>query len=116
MNVPPGVLGGGASEEASRWTGGGGDEATAQVLPGYQGRCAGQRCGNAGHARQPARRTSVARPAGAGRAAASSGTAAPGTNLLLNPGAQTGAASRNGWDAVTIPGWQVISGLPTTVR
>jgi len=57
-----------------------------------------------------------ARPAGAGRPAAGSGTVAPGTNLLLNPGAQTGAASRNGWDAVTIPGWQVVSGLPTTVR
>jgi YVTN family beta-propeller protein len=40
----------------------------------------------------------------------------PGTNLLLNPGAQTGAFSAQGWDAVTIPGWQIISGLPTVVR
>jgi YVTN family beta-propeller protein len=40
----------------------------------------------------------------------------PGTNLLLNPGAQAGAFSAQGWDAVTIPGWQVISGLPTVVR
>jgi YVTN family beta-propeller protein len=36
--------------------------------------------------------------------------------LLLNPGAQTGAVCRHGWDSVTIPGWQVTSGLPTTVR
>jgi Phosphoesterase family len=42
--------------------------------------------------------------------------APPGTNLLLNPGAQTGAASAQGWDAVTIPGWQVSSGLPTVVH
>ena len=63
-------------------------------------------------------------PAGAERAAAAAGTpgratqavARPGTNLLLNPGAQTGAVSRHGWDSVTIPGWQVVSGLPTAVR
>ena len=42
--------------------------------------------------------------------------ARPGTNLLLNPGAQTGALSAQGWDSVTIPGWQVASGLPTVVR
>ncbi len=42
--------------------------------------------------------------------------AGPGTNLLLNPGAQAGAFSVQGWDAVTIPGWQVVSGLPTVVR
>ncbi len=39
-----------------------------------------------------------------------------GANLLLNPGAQAGAYSARGWDAVTIPGWQVVSGLPTVVR
>ncbi len=33
-----------------------------------------------------------------------------------NPGAQAGAASARGWDSVTIPGWQVLSGLPTVVR
>jgi phosphoesterase family protein len=37
-------------------------------------------------------------------------------NLLLNPGAEAGAASAHGWDAVTIPGWQIVSGLPTVVR
>ena len=42
--------------------------------------------------------------------------ARPGTNLLANPGAQAGAASAHGWDSVTIPGWQVSSGLPTVVR
>ncbi len=41
--------------------------------------------------------------------------ARPGTNLLLNPGADAGDASRRGWDAVTIPGWQVRQGLPTVV-
>src|SRR5271169_1690598 len=42
--------------------------------------------------------------------------ARPGANLLLNPGARAGATSIQGWDAVTIPGWQVSSGLPTVVR
>ena len=42
--------------------------------------------------------------------------AAPGTNLLLNPEATTGAPSAQGWDAVIIPGWQVAGALPTVVR
>jgi YVTN family beta-propeller protein len=37
-------------------------------------------------------------------------------NLLRNPGAETGATSAQGWDSVTIPGWRVVSGLPTVVR
>lgn len=37
-------------------------------------------------------------------------------NLLLNPGAEAGASSFKGWDAVTIPGWEVAAGLPTVVR
>src|SRR5215469_2139910 len=37
-------------------------------------------------------------------------------NLLVNPGAEAGAYSIQGWDAVTIPGWRVIAGLPTVVR
>ena len=41
--------------------------------------------------------------------------AATGQNLLRNPGAEAGAASAQGWDAVTIPGWSVDSGLPTVV-
>ncbi len=49
-------------------------------------------------------------------AARSVRTAPAGSNLLLNPGAEAGAASAQGWDAVTIPGWQVESGLPTVVR
>src|SRR5215467_823918 len=59
----------------------------------------------------------LAWPAGPAQAAGPAGqpVAGPGTNLLLNPGAQTGAASAEGWDAVTIPGWQVSSGLPTVV-
>jgi Phosphoesterase family len=43
-------------------------------------------------------------------------TAAPATNLVRNPGAEAGASSRNGWAAVTIPGWQIGGGLPTVVR
>jgi YVTN family beta-propeller protein len=42
--------------------------------------------------------------------------APPGSNLLVNPGAVAGAVSQQGWDAVTIPGWQVRRGLPTVVR
>ena len=42
--------------------------------------------------------------------------APPGSNLLVNPGAMAGAVSQQGWDAVTIPGWQVRRGLPTVVR
>ena len=42
--------------------------------------------------------------------------ARPGANLLLNPGAQAGAYSAQGWDAVTIPGWRVAGALPTVVR
>jgi YVTN family beta-propeller protein len=61
-----------------------------------------------------------AAPGPAGRAGTDAGSASqpaagPGTNLLLNPGAQAGAPSAEGWDAVTIPGWQVSSGLPTVV-
>jgi hypothetical protein len=57
--------------------------------------------------------------AAAGLAAAGASAPAvarPGANLLLNPGAQAGAYSARGWDAVTIPGWQTASGLPTVVR
>jgi YVTN family beta-propeller protein len=41
---------------------------------------------------------------------------APGTDLLLNANATVGDTSAQGWDAVTIPGWQTGSGLPTVVR
>ena len=59
----------------------------------------------------------TARAAGAGTAAAARRPAArPGRNLLLNAGAEAGAASARGWDSVTIPGWAVASGLPTVVR
>ena len=51
--------------------------------------------------------------AGPAQAAALAG---PGTNLLRNPGAQVGAASAQGLEAVTIPGWRTGSGLPTVVR
>ncbi len=39
-----------------------------------------------------------------------------GPDLLRNPHAQAGAFAVGGWDAVTIPGWQVVAGLPTVVR
>ena len=61
--------------------------------------------------------------AGVGSAAAAAATAAaatapvgpPSGNLLLNPGGSAGDVSRQGWDAVTIPGWQIRQGLPTVV-
>ena len=49
-------------------------------------------------------------------AAPAASLAARGTNLLLNPEATAGVSSAQGWDAVTIPGWQVAGGLPTVVR
>jgi len=61
----------------------------------------------------------VAVPAGSGAVAARGlgpGLAPPWSNLLLNPAAETGDASAYGWDAVTIPGWKVRTGLPTVVR
>jgi YVTN family beta-propeller protein len=42
--------------------------------------------------------------------------AAAGSNLLGNPRGTTGDVSAQGWDEVTIPGWQVSAGLPTVVR
>src|SRR5215831_14664393 len=81
------------------------------------GSAATGRAGAAGRPASPAGfagSAGSALPAGSARPA-SQPVAGPGTNLLLNPGAQTGAASAQGWDAVTIPGWQVSSGLPTVV-
>jgi hypothetical protein len=43
-------------------------------------------------------------------------TVVPGTDLLHNANATVGDTSAQGWDAVTIPGWQTGSGLPTVVR
>jgi Phosphoesterase family len=49
-------------------------------------------------------------------AATTSGVAAtPGTNLVQNGGAETGDRSDTGWDAVTIPGWQIVTGLPSVI-
>ena len=48
--------------------------------------------------------------------AAGLSTPAARANLLHDPGADAGAASVQGWDSVTIPGWKVASGLPTVVR
>ncbi|HYA51437.1 MAG TPA: alkaline phosphatase family protein, partial [Streptosporangiaceae bacterium] len=75
--------------------------------------------GRAGGAASPAGLAGSAGSAAAGSVGSagpvSQPVAGPGTNLLLNPGAQAGAASAQGWDAVTIPGWRVSSGLPTVV-
>ena len=51
-------------------------------------------------------------PAGA---SAQASAAAVGGNLLVNPRGTAGDTSAQGWDAVTIPGWQVSAGLPTVV-
>jgi YVTN family beta-propeller protein len=53
---------------------------------------------------------------GGAPALAQAATSAPGANLLVNPGAEAGAFSVQGWDAVTIPAWAITSGLPTVVR
>jgi YVTN family beta-propeller protein len=63
-----------------------------------------------------AARTGPPTPVAARIGASGAPDAALGPNLLLNPGAQAGAPSARGWDAVTIPGWTVTSGLPTVVR
>jgi hypothetical protein len=42
-------------------------------------------------------------------------TVSAGTNLLLNGGAETGDVTETGYDAVTIPGWQVVAGLPSVI-
>ena len=39
----------------------------------------------------------------------------PGTNLIRNASAEMGDVSGNGYDAVTIPGWGVTSGLPSVI-
>ena len=49
-------------------------------------------------------------------APAHAATSGMGANLLVNPGAEVGAFSVQGWDAVTIPGWTITTGLPTVVR
>jgi Phosphoesterase family len=45
---------------------------------------------------------------------ATQGTAPAGSNLLVNGGAESGSPSQSGYDAVTIPGWTISAGLPTT--
>src|SRR6201999_4227553 len=55
-----------------------------------------------------ARAAGVATSAGTARVATSA-------NLLRNAGAESGAVSVHGWDAVTIPGWTIAAGLPTVV-
>jgi YVTN family beta-propeller protein len=52
----------------------------------------------------------------AAASASRAGGASPGANLLRNGSAQAGTVSQQGWDAVTIPGWQIAGGLPTVVR
>ncbi len=52
---------------------------------------------------------------GIGALAPARATPPTGVNLLRNPDARAGAVSAGGWDAVTIPGWSVVRGLPTVV-
>jgi YVTN family beta-propeller protein len=60
--------------------------------------------------------TIVPAAAQAAPAAQSRAPAHPGANVLVNPGAQAGDPSVQGWDSVTIPGWRIAAGLPTVVR
>ncbi len=48
-------------------------------------------------------------------ATVSGAVARAGTNLLHNGGAESGDLSETGWDAVTIPGWRIASGLPSVI-
>jgi len=69
--------------------------------------------------RPPAAQASAAQTAASVQAAGATqpgASAKAGTNLLLNPDATAGDTSAQGWDAVTIPGWQTQAGLPTVVR
>jgi hypothetical protein len=49
-------------------------------------------------------------------AATTRDAAPPGTNLLVNGDAELGDPSLSGYDAVTVPGWQVRQGLPTVAQ
>jgi hypothetical protein len=60
--------------------------------------------------------TTTAAATGTAAATAPVTMARPGTNLLRNPDGTTGDTSAQGWDPVTIPGWQIGVGLPTVVR
>ena len=57
---------------------------------------------------------------GAAASARPAGARAPlapiGSNLIRNGSAELGDASGTGYDAVTIPGWQVVSGLPSVIN
>jgi YVTN family beta-propeller protein len=64
---------------------------------------------------QPARQAPRSAAATAASGPAVQRAAAPGSNLLLNPAGAAGDTSQQGWDAVTIPGWQISHGLPTVV-
>jgi YVTN family beta-propeller protein len=80
---------------------------------------AGASAAAAGSAAPSTAAPSTAAPSTAAPSTAAPSTAAasapPGSNLLLNPGGDAGDTSRQGWDAVTIPGWQIRQGLPTVV-
>ena len=47
-------------------------------------------------------------------AAGAGGHDRAGINLLRNGNGAVGAYSAQGWDSVTIPGWQIVRGLPTS--
>jgi hypothetical protein len=49
------------------------------------------------------------------RSATPAAAASAGTNLLVNPGAETGECSPNGLQGVTLPGWNITSGMPNIV-
>src|SRR5215470_4030678 len=55
----------------------------------------------------PAAQAAPAAAAPAAGAVQPGTTVKAGTNLLLNPQATAGDVSAQGWDTVTIPGWQI---------
>jgi Phosphoesterase family len=90
------------------------------ILPNLHGAAA---AGSPSAAKPP---LSVARPGTSqpsGRSDGSTGPAATpaarlaaaGTNLLVNPDAETGLCTQSGYDAMTVPGWTVTAGSPDSV-
>ncbi|HKD97694.1 MAG TPA: alkaline phosphatase family protein [Micromonosporaceae bacterium] len=60
--------------------------------------------------------TAFAAPAGAPAQRVGRPALAPaGSNLLLNPGAETGLCTTSGFDAMTVPGWTVTEGASDSV-
>jgi Phosphoesterase family len=70
---------------------------------------------NSTHAAAPRAALANSAPAKATPPKAAPAIAAAGTNLLVNPDAETGLCTQSGYDAMTVPGWSVTAGSPDSV-